>query len=87
MAISHTGHALSTQTLRKRFVESFENEQQARAQGLEWLRNSIAAFEHAYGMTSEEMVTKVRALEIDETDDICSWLIKVDLLRDVEPET
>ncbi|MDQ3654610.1 MAG: hypothetical protein M3457_05980 [Chloroflexota bacterium] len=87
MAVSNIGNAFSAQTLRKQFVESFENEHGARASGLQWLRNSIATFEHEYGMTSAEMIARVRALEIDETDDICSWLIKVDLLRDVEPET
>ncbi len=73
--------------LRRQFVESFENEHESRLAGLQWLRNSIAIFEQKYGMTSADMVTKVRALEMDETDDICSWLIKVDLLHDVEPKT
>lgn len=87
MAVSKTGHALSAQTLRRQFVESFDNERVARADGLRWLRNSIEVFEHKYGMTSAEMIAKVQTLELDETDDICSWLIKVDLLRDVESKS
>lgn len=87
MAVLHTRQAISTKVLNQQFLDSFNNQDRVRAEGVERLRGSIAIFEHKYDMTSEEMASKVQSSEIEETDDICSWLIKVDLLRHVEPET
>lgn len=87
MAVSHIRQAPSVQEMNQQFIDAFDDQDRVRARGVEWLRNSISIFETKYDMTSEEMAAKVRSGEIDETDDICSWLIKVDVLRDVEPET
>jgi hypothetical protein len=79
MAVSHINKSPSTQTqvLNQQFIESFKD--------IEWLRNSISLFENTYGMSSDEMLAKVPSAEIEETDDICSWLIKADWLHNVEP--
>ena len=87
MAISQRGQATPINVLNQQFLDSFDDQDRVRAEGVVWLRNSISIFENKYGMTSDVMVAKVQASEIEETDDMCSWLIKVDLLRDVEPET
>jgi hypothetical protein len=38
-------------------------------------KREIAAFEIAFGMTSEDLILKVKSSEIEETYDICEWLL------------
>lgn len=50
------------------------------------VRCRIATFERIYGMSSSDMVAALSAGAIEETDDICSWLIHLDLLDRVTSE-
>lgn len=84
MAVARERQVTPIKELNQQFLHSFNDQGRLRSKGVEWLRNSISIFERKYDMTSGETVAKVQTSEIEETDDICSWLIKVDLLRHVE---
>lgn len=51
------------------------------------LRQEVATYERIYGMSSEEMTTAVAEGKLSETHEICSWLMKLQLLDDVTPAT
>lgn len=84
MATSSTRQSPPPEILNQQFLDALDKPGPAREAGIAWLRNSIAIFERKYGMSSEEMRQKVHAAKIEETDDISSWLIKADLLLDVQ---
>lgn len=42
----------------------------------------ITTFERRYRMTSADMVSRLYAGQIAETDDICQWMFELDVLRD-----
>ena len=86
MAVTHINTSTSAKVLSRQFHDALGDPTRSREPGTEWLRNSIAIFENKYGMSSMEMVRQVRSGAFEETDDICSWLIKAELLRDVESE-
>lgn len=50
------------------------------------VRRRVAMFERIHGMSSSDMVAALNAGIIDETDDLCSWLIQLDVLDRVTPE-
>ena len=55
-------------------------------QAIDSIRRRVATFERIHEMSSSDMVAALSAGTIEETDDICSWLIQLDLLNRVTAE-
>lgn len=49
-----------------------------------YLKKEVKKYEETHNMTSEEMKSKVESNEIQETDAICSWLMLLRRLENME---
>jgi hypothetical protein len=47
------------------------------------VQQRVAMFERIYEMPSDEMISRLDAGDLEETDDICVWRMEIDLLNHV----
>lgn len=64
-------------------MEDLSDADEHREQELARARRAVAMFERMYGLSSNEMETRVAAGELDETDEICQWQFYVGVVRHV----
>lgn len=76
----HTPLPSSAQATYDHLIAQLDNSAEITRESLLSTQQTIARFERAHRMSSVEMQRKLDAGEIDETYDICQWLIELDVL-------
>lgn len=61
-------------------VKEFEGRAGDSRESLERLRRLVAEYQSKFGITAGEMRAKLRAGDVEETEDLCDWMIADDLL-------
>jgi len=55
------------------------------AQTVERLRERVAGFERRYGIPSNEIHAAIEQGRLDETEEVCDWILDYELVRAAEP--